>query len=132
MPLPLSGPAACYQRQLLPWETSGASWQWNHNPIPSRWSFTARPGWLRLTTGHVAAGLTDARILTQRTLEPLRLPGDTDSSGLRIMPDCALQGRYGQIGIAVETGRKTCCICKLQTAAFWNSETDRRGGCWLQ
>lgn len=26
----------------------GLQWQWNHNPDPSRWSLTARPGWLRL------------------------------------------------------------------------------------
>ena len=49
----------------------GLTWQWNHNPIPSCWSFTERPGWLRLQTGHVASGLMDARnTLTQRTAEP--------------------------------------------------------------
>ncbi len=24
-------------------------WQWNHNPVNEKWSFAARPGWLRLT-----------------------------------------------------------------------------------
>ena len=79
-------------------------WQWNHNPIPSCWSFTARPGWLRLTTGHVAAGLTDARnTLTQRTLEPGCVCQVTlDSSGLKegdYAGLCALQGRYGQLSL---------------------------------
>lgn len=95
-------------------------WQWNHNPIPSCWSFTARPGWLRLTTGHVAAGLTDARnTLTQRTLEPGCVCQVTlDSSGLKegdYAGLCALQGRYGQIGIAVENGKKN--LLYLQKAA---------------
>ena len=95
-------------------------WQWNHNPIPSCWSFTARPGWLRLTTGHVAAGLTDARnTLTQRTLEPgCGCQVTLDSSGLKegdYAGLCALQGRYGQIGIAVENGKKN--LLYLQKAA---------------
>lgn len=27
----------------------GAQWMWNHNPDNTRWSLSARPGWLRLT-----------------------------------------------------------------------------------
>ncbi len=35
-------------------------WQWNHNPVDSAWSLTARPGWLRLQ-GLPAAALKTAR-----------------------------------------------------------------------
>lgn len=46
-------------------------WQWNHNPDPARWSLTARPGFLRLTTGRVDPHLEAARnTLTQRTFGP--------------------------------------------------------------
>jgi beta-xylosidase len=48
--------------------TPGMQWGWNHNPDPARWSLTERPGYLRLTTGKVVAGLREARnTLTQRT-----------------------------------------------------------------
>ena len=46
-------------------------WQWNHKPLDGCWSLTERPGWLRLTTGQLATGLSDARnTLTQRTFGP--------------------------------------------------------------
>lgn len=33
----------------------GLQWLWNHNPDDSRWSLSARPGWLRLTARPLAA-----------------------------------------------------------------------------
>lgn len=86
-------------------------WQWNHNPIPSCWSFTCRPGWLRLITGQLAAGLMDARnTLTQRTMEPGSVCEVTlDSAGMRegdYAGLCALQGRYGQVGVTVRDGER--------------------------
>jgi beta-xylosidase len=46
-------------------------WQWNHNPDPRFWSVTARPGFLRLTTGRTDSGFLQARnTLTQRTFGP--------------------------------------------------------------
>lgn len=74
----------------------GLVWQWNHAPDNRHWSLTARPGWLRLTTGHVVTGeyvsrtgaaltwLEEARnTLTQRTVGP-RMEVETrlDVSGL--------------------------------------------------
>jgi len=45
----------------------GMQWGWNHNPDPANWTFTARPGYLRLTTGAAVRNLTEARnTLTQR------------------------------------------------------------------
>lgn len=56
-------------------------WQWNHNPDNRSWSLTERPGWLRLTTGHVVTGRATAQYkltkfeearntLSQRTFAP--------------------------------------------------------------
>jgi len=45
----------------------GMQWGWNHNPDSTKWSLRARPGYLRLQTGQLAADLTQARnTLTQR------------------------------------------------------------------
>jgi beta-xylosidase len=82
-------------------------WQWNHQPDPRFWSVTERPGFLRLTTGRVDAGLLSARnMLTQRTFGPQcaastvvevgRLK-DGDFAGLAL-----LQKNHGMVGVAVE------------------------------
>ena len=84
-------------------------WQWNHNPDNTLWSFTERPGFLRLKTGRlVQKGIVQARnTLTQRTVGPScyavtrielngLLPGDC--AGLT-----ALQGQFGLIGIRKST-----------------------------
>ncbi len=45
----------------------GTQWGWNHNPDPTKWSLTKRPGYLRLWTAKVVDSLPKARItLTQR------------------------------------------------------------------
>ncbi|MBQ9356953.1 MAG: glycoside hydrolase 43 family protein [Prevotella sp.] len=49
----------------------GLHWQWNHNPINSAWSLSARPGFLRLTTARVVPNLYLApNTLTQRMVGP--------------------------------------------------------------
>lgn len=82
------------------------SWQWNHNPLAEFWSFTERQGYLRLTTGHIASSLMDARnTLTQRTMEPGSICDVAlDATGMKVGDYaglCAFQGRYGQIGVKV-------------------------------
>ncbi|MEI7575499.1 MAG: glycoside hydrolase 43 family protein [Armatimonadota bacterium] len=79
-------------------------WQWNHNPDPSNWSVSERPGWLRIRTCRVDPIVTQARnTLTQRTFGPtctgtVRLDSsnlkDGDAAGI-----VALMGKYGYIGI---------------------------------
>ena len=45
----------------------GMQWGWNHNPVPSKWSLTEHPGYLRLHTAKVVDSLPKARnTLTQR------------------------------------------------------------------
>jgi len=84
-------------------------WQWNHNPDNQLWSLTARPGFLRLTTGRVDADLLKARnTLTQRTIGPecsgsiamdVSHMRDGDFAGLAL-----LQKQYGQVGIQLDGG----------------------------
>ena len=83
--------------------------QWNHNPINDTWSFTERPGYLRLKNTVCCDGLLSARnTLTERTVTPksvYTIEGDFsklkdgDYAGL-----VAFMGEYGQIGVTKEKG----------------------------
>jgi beta-xylosidase len=84
-------------------------WQWNHNPDNELWSFTQRPGYLRLTTGKVDTTVLFAKnTLTQRTFGP-ECSGVTaidvsnmkegDRAGLML-----LQKRYGWVGVRIVHG----------------------------
>lgn len=87
------------------------AWQWNHNPDNTLWSLSARPGFLRLTTGRVDGDFLQARnTLTQRTFGPecaattvVDVSGlkDGDFSGLAL-----LQKNYGLVGVTAEGGAK--------------------------
>ncbi|MDF2485227.1 MAG: glycoside hydrolase family 43 [Herbinix sp.] len=94
------------------------NWQWNHNPDNSLWSFTERPGYLRMKTGYITErGVLYARnTLTQRTEGPactgtLRIELTNMKPG-----DCvgllALQSTFGMVGIrkdAEGTNRVVMC-----------------------
>ncbi|MFV1919354.1 glycoside hydrolase 43 family protein [Sphingomonas sp. MJ1 (PH-R8)] len=43
----------------------GLQWAWNHNPDDTRWSLSARPGWLRLEAGEAQHLVTARNTLTQ-------------------------------------------------------------------
>lgn len=79
-------------------------WQWNHNGHPDEWSFTERPGYLRIHNMQKAAGLLDAQnTLTQRTVEPfcsfsVELDAEGQAEG-DFAGICALQGYFAQIGL---------------------------------
>lgn len=87
-------------------------WQWNHNPDNALWSLTARPGFLRLSTGRTATDVLAARnTLTQRTIGPectgttaldVSNLKDGDFAGLVL-----LQKDYGLVGVRSERGTKT-------------------------
>lgn len=56
----------------------GMQWGWNHNPDDSKWSLTARKGFLRLETVNVVDSLTKAQnTLTQRPLIKYQLDQPT-------------------------------------------------------
>jgi beta-xylosidase len=87
-------------------------WQWNHNPDNKLWSTTQRPGFLRLTTSRVDAGLLFARnTLTQRTFGPsssaitsIDVSGmkDGDYAGI-----AAFQRQYGFVGVKMSDGARS-------------------------
>lgn len=87
-------------------------WQWNHNPDNAHWSLTARPGYLRLTTGRVDTSLLLARnMLTQRTFGPACTAiTSIDVSNMK-EGDCAglalLQKKYGWVGVKAEGSTKS-------------------------
>jgi beta-xylosidase len=93
------------------------NWQWNHNPDNDLWSFTKRPGYLRLETGHLTNSILYARnTLTQRT-------EGSDCTGITMMDISnmkpgdyaglvALQNSFGTVGIKVEVdGVKYISMC---------------------
>ena len=90
----------------------GLEWQWNHNPVNTAWSLTARPGFLRLTNDRVDASFVATRnTLTQRSIGPesigsvaIELDGmkDGDVAGLG-----ALQYSYGYVGVKMTGNSKS-------------------------
>lgn len=86
-------------------------WQWNHMPDREAWSFTERPGYLRLKNRKPVRDLLEAdNTLTQRAGAPysefqvnLDCGGmkDGDYAGL-----CVLVERYGQIGVRQRKGQR--------------------------
>jgi beta-xylosidase len=96
------------------------AWQWNHIPDNVHWSLTARPGWLRLTTGRVDVDLPGARnTLTQRTFGP-QCSGsvaidvcnmkDGDVAGLS-----AFQRKYGFVAVKMAGGAKSIVMVSAET-----------------
>jgi beta-xylosidase len=98
------------------------AWQWNHNPDNNYWSLTARPGFLRLTTGRVDPDFLSARnTLTQRTFGPessgtisidVSNMKDGDFAGL-----AALQRRYGFVGVKMEGQTKSVVMVSAQSGS---------------
>jgi beta-xylosidase len=98
------------------------AWQWNHNPDDTRWSLTERPGFLRLTTGHVDADFLSARnTLTQRTIGPesagttaldVSRMKDGDFAGLAL-----LQKHYGLVGVKAEGGTRYLVMVSAEAGA---------------
>lgn len=88
---------------LAPW------WQFSHNPDPAHYSFTARPGALRITTGQCSPNLVLARnVLTQRCLGPKSAAWVTvDGASLRegdYAGICAYENCYGAIALTRQNG----------------------------
>jgi beta-xylosidase len=95
-------------------------WQWNHNPDNRLWSVTERKGYLRLTTGRVDSLFLESRnTLTQRTIGPVS-SGYTklDVSNLKegdITGLCALQRKFGQVGVKKVNGTKYVFMVSAET-----------------
>ena len=95
-------------------------WQWNHNPDNSFWSVNGKKGYLRLTTGRVAAGFLKAKnTLTQRTIGPV-CTGETffDVSNMKegdVAGLALLQKKYGLVGVKYENGAKSIIMINAQS-----------------
>ena len=100
------------ENKLLP------QWQWNHNPIEECWSFTERPGFLRLRTDRLAKDILTARnTLTQRTSGPrCAFSIKLDTHGLKAGDYAGLvafQSSYGTVGVKVdEDNARRLVVCK--------------------
>lgn len=58
------------------------AWEWNHNPDNRYWSLTERPGWLRLTNGHLVTGEATYTKAAERELSYLEEARNTLSQRL--------------------------------------------------
>lgn len=87
----------------------GLQWQWNHNPIPSAWSLSERPGWLRLH-GLPAEDLSLARnTLTQKlwgehSLSEVKLDAAELSEGQRAGLAFMSGKVFAPVGVTRENG----------------------------
>ncbi|MFW5726173.1 MAG: glycoside hydrolase 43 family protein, partial [Bacteroidota bacterium] len=103
-------------------------WQWNHNPVNDLWSVSERPGYMRLRTGKTVDELQQARnTLTQRTFGPVSAAYTLVETGNMKEGDyaglCALQLKYGQVGVKVENGNKYIFMISNQTNTPTEIET---------
>ncbi len=92
-------------------------WQWNHNPNPTGWSLTDRPGYLRLTNQRTDTSFVDTRnTLTQRMFGPTSTAtiaidvsnmknGDTAGIG-------ALQDVYGYVAVSQQNNQRSVVMAK--------------------
>lgn len=89
----------------------GLQWQWNHNPDPTHWSLTERPGYMRLKAQSATSIETARNTLTQRVQGPLSVgtvameldglsDGTTAGFGIFEQP-------YGILAVKQEKGKRT-------------------------
>lgn len=114
----------------------GMQWQWNHNPVDSKWSLTERKGWLRLHTVNVSNDFKYARnTLTQRMFGPystgtmemdVRNMKDGDITGL-----CLFQDPYAYVVVRMEGSKKE--LVMFNSGKIIDSVPDFKGGkIWLR
>ena len=93
-------------------------WEWNHNPEEGCWSFTERPGYLRLRTQSLARDIMTARnTLTQRTIGPkCTFTVELETQGMKVGDYAGLaafQSNYGTVGVKVESDNsRKLVVCK--------------------
>ena len=94
----------------------GMQWGWNHNPDPSKWSLSERPGWLRLKTVKKTGNLREAQnTLTQRIFGPeSAATARFDMSNMKngdISGFAVFQDPYAYIGVKMDEGCKHIVYC---------------------
>jgi beta-xylosidase len=100
--------------------TLGLQWQWNHNPVNSNWSLTARPGFLRLSA-LPADSLPAARnTLTQKLWD--------DHGEITVKLDISALADGDHAGFAFMTGKTFNRIGVFQQAGARNLEWEKATG----
>jgi beta-xylosidase len=88
-------------------------WHWNHNPDVSRWSLTARPGYLRLISSPASDLLHARNTLTQKIIGPSSMATTLlDWSGLRegdVAGICIQNIPWAYLGLEIRNG-KPCIV----------------------
>ncbi len=92
------------------------AWEWNHEPRPGLWAVDGRRGELILSSGSISENVSRApNTLTQRALWPACSASvRVDGAGLRegdCAGICALQGRYGLVGLE-RRGGHLCIVMR--------------------
>ncbi len=108
----------------------GLQWQWNHNPLPDRWSLTERPGFLRLKAAP-GKNLWDARnTLVQKGQGPRgRGVVELDIAGIRPGDICGF-GTFGkisaQLAVVGDEDGKRALTMRVTEATSEGPQTDIR------
>ncbi len=95
-------------------KTLGLQWQWNHNPVDSKWSLVARPGYLRLEAMSADSLLHARNTLTQMLSDPVQ--NFTTSMEVAGMADgqvaglCLFQNPPAWIGVIQTRGQKKLAL----------------------
>lgn len=107
-------------------------WEWNHNPDAECWSFTERPGFLRLSSKTIVKDILTARnILTQRTSGPkCAFTVELDAAGMKAGDYAglvALQGNYGTVGLKIGSkGEANVLVCRRNDGGRQAAEYEAR------
>ncbi len=85
--------------------TLGLQWQWNHNPLPDRWSLTDRPGFLRLKATQGGSIWTARNTLLQKGQAPFsRATVQVDATHIARGDRCGV-GVFGKYSGGIALGR---------------------------
>ncbi len=96
------------------------AWQWNHNPVPSHWSLTARPGYMSFVTNRVVPSVLEAtNTLTQRTFGPSSFAATSiDVSGMKdgdYAGIAAFQKLYSFVGVKMSGGTRSLVMVSAES-----------------
>jgi beta-xylosidase len=107
-------------------------WQWNHNPVPSAWSLTARRGWLRLSAQPAEVLSTARNTLTEKLWDnsgviDVKMDSTRMKDGQRAGFAFMSGSDFGWIGVGQENGLRKVQWNKGEGPLLHNPEIWFRG-----
>lgn len=104
------------------------NWQWNHNPIDSAWSLTARKGYLRLKTSRIVNNLFSAPNTISQRMEGPKCSGTVaiDLSGMKDGDRAGIAAFNGKSGLITICKDKKAMKLIMQTAVVNLTEKDKK------